>query len=142
MSLVLERRVPPGLVFAGIALLGVFWGFVVALTGLNGLYLCAALVGCAFILLDFRIGVVLLILLMPISRSAAFPHAMLGITGLNPVNLLLLGTLGSCLLHRLSGSSIRRFIPRPLLWLYIVPFLVAGALGSRHVGDIAHGYFL
>ena len=81
MSLVLERRVSPGLVFAGIALLGVFWGFVVALAGLNALYLCAALVGCAFILLDFRIGVVLLILLMPISSSRFFPHAMLGITG-------------------------------------------------------------
>jgi len=137
MSLVLERRVSPGLVFAGIALLGVFWGFVVALAGLNALYLCAALVGCAFILLDFRIGVVLLILLMPISSSRFFPHAMLGITGLNPLNLLLVGTLGSYLFHRLSDRSLGRFMPRPLLWLYVVPILVAGALGSRHFGDIA-----
>src|SRR5206468_1058042 len=92
-------------VFAGIALLGAFWGFVVAVSGLNGLYLCAALVGCAFILLDFRIGVVLLILLMPISGSRLFPHAMLGITGLNPLNLLLVGTLGSYLFHRLSDRD-------------------------------------
>src|SRR5213594_429202 len=125
MSLVLERRVPPGLVFAGIALLGVFWGFVVAVSGLNGLYLCAALVGCAFILLDFRIGVVLLILLMPISGSRLFPHAMLGITGLNPLNLLLVGTLGSYLFHRLSDRDFGRFMPRPLLWLYVVPILIA-----------------
>src|SRR5439155_26898544 len=136
MSLVLERRVPPGLVFAGIALLGVFWGFVVALTGLNALYLCAALVGCTFILRDFRIGVVLLILLMPISSSRFFPHAVLGITGLNPLNLLLVGTLGSYLFRSLSDRSLSRFMPRPLLWLYIVPILVAGALGSRHLGDI------
>jgi O-antigen ligase len=40
-------------------------------------------------------------------------------------------------LQGLSDGSIRRFMPRPLLWLYLVPFLVAGALGSRHVGDIA-----
>jgi hypothetical protein len=53
-------------VFAAIALLGVFWGSVVAVAELNALYLCISLIGCAFILLDFRIGVVLLILLMPI----------------------------------------------------------------------------
>src|SRR2546422_11039458 len=99
-------------VFAGIALLGAFWGSAVAVAGLNALYLCVSLIGCAFILLDFRIGVVLLILLMPISRSAVFPHAMFGITGLNPVNLLLVGTLGSGLLLGLSDSRIRRFMPR------------------------------
>src|SRR6267378_2768065 len=129
-------------VFGGLALLGAFWGSAVAVAELNALYLCVSLVGCVFILLDFRIGVVLLILLMPFWRSPVFPHEMLGITGLNPLNLLLLGTLGSCLLLGLSDGSIRRFMPRPLLWLYIVPFLVAGALGSRHVGDIAPGYFI
>src|SRR5688572_18871877 len=128
--------------FAGIALLGLFWGAVVAIGGLNALLLCVSLVGCAFIVTDFRIGVVLLIVLLPISRSAVFPHAMLGITGLNPFNLLLAGTLGSYLLHALFDGSIRRFMPRPLLWLYIVPIVVAGALGSRHVGEIAPGFFM
>ena len=37
---------------AGIALLGVLWGGVVAVAGLNALYLCISLIGCAFILLD------------------------------------------------------------------------------------------
>jgi len=128
--------------FAGIALLGAFWGSAVAVAELNTLYLCVSLLGCVFILRDFRIGVVLLILLLPISSSYIFPHAMLGITGLNPANLLLLGALGSCLLHGLSDGSIRRFMPRPLLWLYIVPILVAGALGARHVGDIAHAFYM
>jgi len=122
--------------FAGIALLGVFFGFVVAVAGLNGLYLCISLVGCIFILRDFRIGVVLLILLLPISRSYVFPHEMLGITGLNPFNLLLLGTLAAFFLRTLFDASLRRFIPRPLLWLYIVPILIAGALGSRHLDEI------
>ncbi len=167
MSLVLERRVFPGLAavwrrctavfrddgspqnaqswrriafklsaFAGIAFLGVFWGFVVALTGLDSLYLCSALVGCVFVLRDFRIGVVLLVLLLPISNSSVFPHAMLGITGLNPVNLLLVGTLGSYLLHGMFDGSLRRFMPRPLLWLYVVPILVAGAIGLSHLDEI------
>src|SRR2546425_5098976 len=129
-------------VFAGIALLGAFWGSAVAVAGLNALYLCVSLLGCAFILRDFRIGVVLLILLMPISGSYVFPHSMLGITGLNPLNLLLVATLGSCLLHGLFDGSLRRFMPHPLLWLYIVPFLIAGIIGSRHVGDIAPVFFM
>jgi len=128
-------------VFAGIALLGIFWGYVVAIAGLNALLLAASLFGCVFILRDFRIGVVLLILLLPISNSYLFPHAMLGVTGLNPANLLLLGTLGSYLLHGLFDGSLRRFVPRPLFWLYIVPIIIAGALGSGHVGDIAPSLF-
>ena len=126
----------------GLALLGAFWGSAVAVADLNALYLCVSLLGCVFILRDFRIGVVLLIVLMPISSSYMFPRSMLGITGLNPLNLLLVGTLGSCLLHGLSDGSIRRFLPGPLLWLYVVPFLIAGAMGSRHVGDIAPVLFL
>jgi O-antigen ligase len=62
---------------------------------------------------------------------------MLGIVGLNPLNLLLAATLGSCLLQGVSDGSLRRFIPPPLLWLYVAPILIAGALGSRHLGDIA-----
>ncbi|MGH8640463.1 MAG: O-antigen ligase family protein, partial [Burkholderiales bacterium] len=43
----------------------------------------------------------------------------------------------SYLLRSLFDGSLRRFIPRPLLWLYVAPILAAGALGARHVGDIA-----
>src|SRR5499426_1741318 len=121
---------------ACIALLGAFFGLVVAVAGLSALYLCVSLIGCIFILRDFRIGVVLLILLLPISRSTVFPHEMLGVTGLNPLNLLLLGTLGACLLRGLSDGSLRRFVPRPLLWMYIVPIVIAGVIGSRHLGEI------
>jgi O-antigen ligase len=129
-------------VFGGLVLLAAFWGTVVAVAGLNALYLCVSLIGCLFILRDFRIGVVLLMVLLPISRSYVFPREMLGITGLNPFNLLLAGTLGAYLLHGLFDGSIRRFMPRPLLWLYIVPILIAGALGASHVGDIAAGLYM
>ena len=124
------------------ALLGLVCGAMVALGGLNGLYLCLSLVAAALILYDFRAGVVLLILLMPISGSHIFPHEMLGITGLNPLNLLLVATLGSYLLQASFDGSVRRFLPTPLLWLYIVPILVAGALGSRHVGDMLQEFYV
>ena len=150
MSLALERPVFPGQeprawrrialklsVPAGVALIGAFWGFVVAVADLNALYLAASLIGCIFVLRDFRIGVVLLILLMPISSTSIFPRTMLGITGLSPVSLLLAGTLGSYVLHALFDGSLRRFMPRPLFWLYLVPILIGGAMGAAHVGDIA-----
>jgi hypothetical protein len=126
----------------GLVLLGAFGGCAVAFAGVNGLYLIGGLLGCAFIVLDFRIGVVLLILLMPISASYLFPHEMFGVKGLNPLNLLLAATLGSYLLRALPDGSLRRFVPRPLLWLYVAPIVVAGALGSRHVGDIAPAFFI
>ena len=132
----------PWLPIAAVAALAALWGAAVAFLDVNALYLCVALVGCLFVLFDFRIGVVLLILLVPISRSAVFPHAMLGMTGLNPLNLLLLGTLGSYLLQGLADGSLKRFVPRPLFWLYLVPIITAGILGSRHVEDIAPYFFM
>ena len=148
---VLERRIPSsGRAGASwirsaplaAALLGALWGAVIAAAGLNALYLCAGLIGCAFILLDFRIGVVLLILLMPVSATFLFPHKMFGIKGLNPLNLLQAGTLASWLIGAMWHGNPRRFVPRPLLWLYVVPIVVAGALGSRHVRDIAPGFLI
>lgn len=126
----------------GVALLGAFWGSAIGVASWAAVYLCVSLLGCVFILRDFRVGVVLLIVLLPLSRSYVFPHEMLGIKGLNPFNLLLVGTLGSCLLQGLLDGSARRFLPQPLLWLYLVPILVAGVLGSRHVDDIAPYYFI
>lgn len=125
----------------GFMLLAIIGGTVVALTEVNALYLTLALIGSIFILFDFRIGVVLLVLLLPISRSTVFPHAMLGVTGLNPLNLLLVATLGSYLLQSLTDGSLKRFLPAPLLLLYLVPFLVAGVIGYRHIHEIAP-YFL
>ena len=127
---------------SGIALFAAVWGSAVAVVGVNALYLCISMIGCVAILIDFRIGVVLLILLMPISRSYIFPHAMFGMTGLNPVNLLLVGTFGLWLFHALYDGSIRRFLPPPLLWLYIVPMVIAGAVGVRHVDEIAGGFYM
>ena len=126
------------LTLPGIALLGALWGVVLAAGGLTAFYLCGSLLACAFVLLDFRVGVVALILLMPMSGSSTlFPHEMFGIVGLNPVNLLLVGTFCSWLLHALADRSVGRFLPRPLLLLYIVPILAAGAIGSRHIHEIA-----
>jgi O-antigen ligase len=134
MQLALEER----LKLPGIALLGAVCGVALAAGGLTAFYLCAALLACAFILADFRCGVVLLILLMPLSGSTTlFPHEMFGIVGLNPLNLLLAGTCCSWLLYAFASGRLGTFLPRPLLLLYVVPILVAGAIGTQHIHEIA-----
>jgi O-antigen ligase len=127
---------PPLLLAIG--LFGAAWGLAVAAGGLISFYLCTSLIACGLILLDFRIGVVLLILLMPMSGSSTiFPHEMFGIVGLNPLNLLLAGTLISCLLHALADGTLRQLLAPQLVWLYVVPILIAGAIGSRHIHEVA-----
>jgi O-antigen ligase len=121
-----------------LGLTGAVWGVVVATGGAMSAYMCAALIGCAFVFVDFRIGVVGLILLMPLSGSSTlFPHELFGVEGLNPVNVLLLGTLASCVVHGLEDGSVQRLIPAPLIWLYVVPIAVAGAVGTQHIHEIA-----
>ena len=132
---------PPAVWLGGTAVLGALCGGIIAVAGISGVFLCLSLLGGALILRDFRIGVVLLVLLMPISGSNMFPREMFGITGLNPFNLLLVATLGSYGLSALFDRSRHRFLPSPLLWLFIVPMLVAGLLGARHVDEIVPGFY-
>lgn len=115
-------------------------GALVALAEGQGAVAATALLACVFVMLDFRVGVVFLIVLMPLSESALFPHNMGGITGLNPLNVLLLATLGSLSLQRASGQLVR-LVPRQLAWCYVAPIVVAGLLGMRHAGEIPATFF-
>lgn len=133
----------PGAVLGvlGIGLVCVLAGISVAVADINAAYLSAAVIGCLLVLYDFRIGVVGLIVLFPISASQISPHEIFGLTGLNPLNLLLAGTLASCLMSMSTDRRLLHVVPAPLLWLYIVPFVAAGILGSRHVGEIFVDFF-
>lgn len=132
-------RASPAVLAVGVALVAGLAGLAIAVAGVPALILCVGLVACLFVLLDFRAGVVMLIVLMPIAASQFFPRSMLGITGLNPFNLLLGATFVSFVVRELARGGMRGFVPRPLLWLYLVPLAAAGFLGSRHVDEIAAG---
>ena len=119
-----------------LTLFGIGWGALVAIGGFGAALACVSMVACLCCLLDFRTGVTLLIIMMPISSSVLFPHAMFGLTGLNPMNLLLVMTLGIYLMNSIGTSGTRGFIPRYLWWLYIVPILAGGFLGMQHIGEI------
>ncbi len=121
---------------AAVTAFGLLWGALVAVGGIGAALACVSMVACVCCLLDFRTGVTLLIIMMPISSSVLFPHAMFGMTGLNPLNLLLVTTLAIYLMNSIGTGRLRGFIPRSLWWLYIVPFVVGGIIGMQHIGEI------
>jgi O-antigen ligase len=124
-------------IVVGFALLvcAVAGGYALALHGIEALYVGVAFAACIAIMIDFRLGAILLVLLFPVSTTALFPHGLMGITGLNPINVLIAGTLAAYFLRgRLEHPG--AFVPRPLALLYILPIVLAGLLGTLYVDDI------
>lgn len=130
---VLRARLLLAITVTGIS---VFWGIATSVLQWSAVYLIIGLILSLFILIDFRVGVVTLILFLPISSSTIFPHQLLGITGLNPLNILLIATLLSYGVRRFFGATRYRFLPREIGWLYILPIICAAAIGAFHFGDI------
>ncbi len=128
----------PGLALGvvGLGLFGVLCGVGLAIGELQALVASLTILSCLAVLADFRIGAVLLLVMLPVEGSYLFPHSVFGVTGLNPLNLVLAATLCSFLLR----GELKNFLPRPLLWLFVVPIAIAGLIGSRHV-DQVYPYF-
>jgi O-antigen ligase len=133
-----QRSAGLGLGIAGLALFAVLSGVGIAMGEFEAMIISLSVIACCAVLADFRVGAVLLILMLPIEQSRLFPHSILGFTGLNPLNLVLGATLASFLLR---GRDLGRFMPKPLLWLFIVPILLAGLLGVRHVDEIYPAFY-
>jgi O-antigen ligase len=124
----------------GLAGFGAMWGVALAMGELDTLWVCLAVLASLAVLFDFRIGAVLLILLLPVSESSLFPHAILGVGGLNPINVLVAGTLLSYLLRgRVKGGA--GLVPKQALWLFIVPITVAALIGARHADEILPSFY-
>lgn len=119
----------------GVAL---FWGL--ALPVLGGIFpfiLGLSLLFSLIVLVNYRFGVWLLVLLLPISVTNIFPHEILGITGLNPYNLIFLVTLFSFLFHAAWRRTFVPYLGFPSIWwAYLAPITVAALIGMNHVGEI------
>jgi O-antigen ligase len=127
---------------AGLVLLGLFWGTFVAFQGLSAALLCVAVVVSVFTIRDFRVGVLVMILIMPSSASYLFPRAMFGITGLNPLNLLMIGTFAAYIMAAMPDGSIRRLVPLWILPVYVLPIVLAGLNGMGNVGLVPQVFYL
>jgi O-antigen ligase len=129
----------PGLALGvvGLGLFGVLCGVGLAVGELQALVASLTVLACLAVLADFRIGAVLLLVMLPVEGSYLFPHSVFGVTGLNPLNLVLAATLASYLVR---GHGLSKFLPKPLGWLFIAPIVIAGLIGSRHVDEV-YPYF-
>jgi O-antigen ligase len=132
-----------GWIAVAVALLGLALGcgYGLAVGEIAGLYVGLSLVCAVAVLLDFRVGAVLLLLMLPTSASALFPHSLMQISGLNPLNLLILATVGSYVIHGRLQRAAGSVVPMPLIWLYIVPIVVAGFVGMGHVQEIPSFFY-
>ena len=115
-------------------------GYGLAVGEIEALWVGLSLAACVAILIDYRVGALLLILLLPVSATSLFPHSLMKITGLNPMNLLVGGTLAAYLVRgRLEHPA--PLVPGPVAWLYIVPIMLAGLLGATHVEQTYAPFF-
>ena len=135
-----DARIRRAVMFMALALFGAFWGALLAVTEGAGLLLFIVAFSMVLILRDFRVGVAIMVLIMPLAQSYMFPHEMFGITGLNPLNLLLMATLTVYFMRAVGSKSLGHFIPKPLFLLFIVPMIVGAAMGAPHVGEIPAVY--
>jgi O-antigen ligase len=132
-----ERTPALALGVVGLGIFGVLCGIGLAVGEFQALIISVSILAAVAVLADFRVGAVLLLVMMPVEGSYLFPHNMLNVTGLNPFNVVLFATLVS---YFVRGKDLARFVPKPLFWLYLVPVAIAGFLGTRHVDDI-YPYF-
>lgn len=116
----------------GLVAFGAASGIAIAFGEANAFFITLSLIVGAAVLVDFRVGAVVLILLLPLVATSFVPHSMFGIPALNPFNILVAATLVSYLLR----GRLAMVAPPALLWLYIVPILVAGAIGFPRAPDI------
>ncbi|MBK4739035.1 O-antigen ligase family protein [Noviherbaspirillum pedocola] len=131
------NTVSAALVVVGAALAAALMGAgIVLLNPALTMMLAALLALCSYIIFDFRVGVVLTSLIIPLYETSFFPHQMFGITGANPFNLLILATTASYLLRRMKREAPYRLIPKRMLWLYLVPIGLASLHGAMHVHEI------
>ena len=115
-------------------------GYGIALGEFQALWVALAAAAGVAVLIDFRLGVIFLVALLPVSATGVFPRALMGIPGLNPINVLLAGALAAYVLRgRLEARG--ALLPRPLIWLYIVPIALAGLHGTLYFDDIYPMFF-
>lgn len=132
----IQLHIPPWnmVLFGGACLFGVV--VLAAAVPILGIWVPAFLIVLmllAWTATDFRVGTVLTLVLIHVSGTVFIPRELLGIQGLNPINLLILGTLLS---YVISHTGARRLaIPwtPSLVLAYWLPFMLAAVIGSTKV---------
>lgn len=142
-------KVVPGLNVPSLQMLvaacaGLTAGAVAAIAGGKiALVLAGGCIALFLIQRDWRIGLCLLVVAFPHSGSELMPRSMFGVTGLNPFNLLFVGTLGSVFLARVRNVQSFSFIVDRRLWAaLLLPYVLWSAYGAPSVKNIPEYFYL
>lgn len=136
----------PGLIvfsMVALALGAVLIGLVGAVFGWVGqALLVTLLVPAALLAMDYRIGLILLIVLMPYANSRIIPQ-------LGPLSVINLLLAGLCFLYvmrlallRLANRASPLPVERELVLYYLLPITLAAMVGSMHVGEIPQHFLV
>lgn len=128
---------------AGFSLVAMLFAALGVLTGwLMQVFLLSLLLPLVLVVSDYRLGLILLTVLMPFASSPILPKA----GPLSAINLLLVGVCGMFLLrmvlNRMLHKPLSLPMPRELLLYYIVPVTLSCVIGSFYLGEIPPHYFL
>jgi O-antigen ligase len=100
----------------------------------------SALVPALLMFYDYRIGLALLIFILPFDNAKFLPK----LGPLNALNVLILGVVLAFLLHaalrRLTARPIDVLVPRTLFVFYVVPVTVAVVVGTFHFREMSPFY--
>ncbi len=127
-----------GLVFA---LLAVLFGLSGAVLGWEiQLVVLSMIVPVVVLMSDYRLGLALMILVLPVATSPLLPR----VGPLNALNLLIIGVVmvfvAQRILLALRSSRVPLPIPRTLLLYYLVPVTLATIIGCTHLDEITEFY--
>lgn len=115
------------------AFVAVLFGLITAVFGgLVSIALALILILVGLTLRDFRVGLVVLMILIPFQNTVWLPS----FTGFNLINYFTAATLGSLLLKRFFQGIPLVKVPASLLWLYLLPIILATALGVLSVDRV------
>lgn len=125
------------LLFTGLLVFSaLFWGLASAfIGGILSSILFIILAAATLVFSNHRLGIYLLAIFMPIADTSLNAHSMFGITGANPYNLILVGTVFAFTISYAWNQRALINLPK-WFWLYALALVVAGLIGSRHVGEI------
>lgn len=115
-------------------------GAAIPILGLFAVFFTVFAAFSLWVFLDFRVGVALSMVFMPLSATVLFPHELAGIRGLNPLNLILIATALSYFVHAGFNRWRDPLIPSRLIWWYVLPIAIAAVIGMSKVSLIPH-YF-
>lgn len=110
------------MLFAAVCLVAVLVGWIVSRMEVEwALALVLGTIAIGLIFYDYRVGAVCLTLLLPWSWSPLLPQT----SGFNVINFVVVASVGSMLLSRFSSKERLVWLPRQVVWLYLVPIATA-----------------